>query len=152
DRYRRLAAAFASTIAAVDHGRWDNRTPCEDWTARDLVGHMVDAQGMFLGFIGHRLPDLPRAADDPAGAWDGARPAAQAGLDDPAQASTTYTGMLGENTFEGSVDQFLSTDLVLHRWDLARATGQSIQLDRRDMADVRASMAPLADKMRGPRA
>src|SRR5436189_1031131 len=50
ERYKRLGDAFADKIAAVPHDRWDSQTPCEEWTARDLVGHVVNTQGMFLGF------------------------------------------------------------------------------------------------------
>jgi uncharacterized protein (TIGR03086 family) len=57
---------------------------------------------------------------------------------------------MGESTFEAAADRFLSTDLVVHRWDLGRATGQDVRIDPQDMADVRASMEGLSDKMRGP--
>ncbi|HMQ25825.1 MAG TPA: maleylpyruvate isomerase N-terminal domain-containing protein [Acidimicrobiales bacterium] len=55
DRYRRLADAFTAKVAAVPDDGWDVPTPCEDWTARDLVGHVVeaaDAQERLLAFLG----------------------------------------------------------------------------------------------------
>ena len=55
DRYRRLSDAFAATIAAVPDDRWSSPSPCEDWTARDVVGHVVASQGMFLGFVGEEV-------------------------------------------------------------------------------------------------
>ena len=58
DRYRRLSDAFAKKIAAVPGERWDSQTPCEEWTARDLVGHVVNTQGMFLGFIGKEPAEI----------------------------------------------------------------------------------------------
>ena len=33
------------------------------------------------------------------------------------------TGFFGETTFESAIDRFANFDLVVHRWDLARATG-----------------------------
>ena len=74
DRYRRLAAAFSEKVAAVPDDRWEARTPCEGWSARELVGHVVDTQGMFLGFVGRSLPDdRPSVDDDPLTAWTAAR-------------------------------------------------------------------------------
>ncbi len=152
DRYRRLSDAFAAKVRAVREDGWDARTPCEDWTARDLVGHVVQTQGMFLGFVGEEVGDAPSVDDDPAGAWDAARAAMQARLDDPATATREFDGFAGRSTLEAAVDRFLCTDLVVHGWDLARATGQDERIDPAEIDRVREAMAPLADKMRGPQA
>ncbi len=150
DRYRRLSQDMASTIAAVPDDGWDGQSPCEDWKARDVVGHLVHTSGMFLGFVGREPPSGPSVEDDPVAAWDSARRQVQAALDDPAVAEQTFQGVTGTSTFTAAVDRFLCSDLVVHRWDLARATGQDIRLDPDDMAYVRAAVAPLADKMRTP--
>lgn len=150
DRYRRLSGAFADTIAAVPADGWTKPSPCADWTARDVVRHMVETQQLFLGFVGHDLGDVPAVDDDPSGAWDHARSGVQADLDDPERARTTYQGALGESTFEAGVDRFLNTDLVLHGWDLARSQGRELTLEPGDMDHIDEAMAGLADKMRGP--
>jgi uncharacterized protein (TIGR03086 family) len=150
DRYRRLSDDFAATVAAVPADRWDDQSPCEDWKARDVVRHVVDTSGMFLGFVGKDLGDVPSVDDDPVAAVDHARGRIQAELDDPERAASTFTGLMGESTFEAAADRFLCTDLVVHRWDLGRATGQDVRLDPAEMAAVRESMAPMADQMRGP--
>jgi uncharacterized protein (TIGR03086 family) len=150
DRYRRLSDDFAATVAAVPEDRWDAQSPCEDWKARDVVRHVVDTSGMFLGFVGKELGEVPPVDSDPTAAWDHARSRIQAELDDPARASTTFQGLMGESTFEAATDRFLCTDLVVHRWDLGRATGQEIEIDHDDIAAVRTSMEGLSDKMRGP--
>jgi uncharacterized protein (TIGR03086 family) len=150
DRYRRLSDAVASTIAAVPPERWGDPSPCEDWTARDVVGHLVQTQAMFLGFVGRELPAGPSVEEDPAAAWDHARAVVQADLDDPARAAAGFEGLLGPSTFEAAADRFLNTDLVVHRWDLARATGQDLRLDPDDMAYARAAMAGLEPGLRSP--
>ena len=63
DRYRRLSDAFATTVAGVAHDQWDDPTPCEDWTVRDLLRHAVDTQGMFLGLVGRELGPIPSVDD-----------------------------------------------------------------------------------------
>ncbi len=150
DRYRRLSDLFAGTIAGAPVDRWKAPSPCEDWNARQVVGHVIDTQGMFLGFVGGDLAEGPTVEDDPAAAWDHARGVVQAELDDPERAQATFEGFTGTTTFEAGVDRFLCTDLVVHRWDLAAASGQEIALDPDDMAHAREAVAPMADKMRGP--
>jgi uncharacterized protein (TIGR03086 family) len=150
DRYRRLSDDFAATVAAVPDDRWEDQSPCEDWKARDVVAHVVQTSGMFLGFVGKELGEAPPVDEDPLAAWDHARGLIQAELDDPERATTTFQGITGETTLEAGVDRFLCTDLVVHRWDLGRATGQDVRIDPQDMADVRESMAPMADQMRTP--
>jgi uncharacterized protein (TIGR03086 family) len=150
DRYRRLSGAFADTVAAVPSDGWDRPTPCEDWSAHDLVAHVVQTQGMFLGFVGEDLSDGPRVDDDPVAAWAHASGAVQQRLDDPDRATATFQGFSGETTFEAACDRFLSADLVVHRWDLARSQGQDVALDAADMDRIQEGMAPLADQMRAP--
>ncbi len=150
DRYRRLSTAFADEIAVVPPDGWDLPTPCEGWTVRDLVAHVVETQRMFLGFVGRSAGDAPSAGDDPATAWAAARAAVQADLDDPVRAVAEFDGFQGRTTFEAAVDRFLNTDLVLHGWDLARATGQDETIDAADVARVRAIAEEFGDALRGP--
>ena len=150
DRYRTLAASMEDTIAAVPPDRWSAQTPCDDWTARDLVDHLVTTSGMFLGFIGQDAPEGPPVDDDPHGAFTAARDAVQAALDDPDTAKQEYDGLMGRTTFAKSVDGFLSADLVIHRWDLARATGQDESLPADEVRRVREMLEPMDEQMRGP--
>jgi len=150
ERYRRLSDAFADKIAAVPADRWDSETPCEEWSARDLVGHVVQTQGMFLGFIGKDVGDIPTVGDDPLGAWNGARAKVQATLDDPEQAKTEFQGFSGKSTFEAGVNRFLCTDLVVHGWDLARATGLDEKIDPAELTKVKKGMEAMGDALRGP--
>src|SRR4051812_36830093 len=106
-RYQRLSDAFADKVGSVRDDQWDNPSPCEGWTARDVVSHMIDTQGMFLGFVGRELGDIPSVDDDPEGAWNAARAVVQKDLDDPDRAGAEFEGFFGTSTFEGGVDRFL---------------------------------------------
>jgi uncharacterized protein (TIGR03086 family) len=151
DRYRRLSVAMADRIAAVPDDAWSNPTPCADWSARDLVRHLVETPAMFFGFVDRPAPsDGPSVDEDPAGAFDHVRQAVQSALDDPAVATLSYDGMFGPSTFEQGVGQFLCTDLVIHGWDLARATGQDERLDPDDVHAIYEAMRPMDEQMRGP--
>jgi uncharacterized protein (TIGR03086 family) len=150
DRYDRLASAFAAKVAAVPADAWSNQSPCADWDARGVVGHVIETQGMFLGFIGRELGDIPSVQDDPAAAWDAARATVLSCLKDPATAQQEFDGLLGRTTFESAVDRFLSFDLVIHAWDLARAAGLEHRMDPDDVTRVRAMAEEFGDGIRSP--
>ncbi len=152
DRYRRLAAAFADTIAAVPDDRWASPSPCPDWTARDVVGHVVSTQAMFLGLVGREMPEGPTVEDDPAAAWAHASAIVHADLEVPDRAATTFEGFGGTTTFEAAVDRFLNFDLVVHRWDLARATGGDESIADAEAERVIAGVATFGDAIRNPQA
>lgn len=141
ERYRALAAEFTRRVEAVPDDRWDAPSPCEGWTARDVLDHMLDNHRNMPAYAGLKL-DLPRtAAEDPKGAWADAVTAMQALLEDPARAGHEYDGYFGRTSVERTVDEFLGTDLLVHAWDIARATGQDEALPagevRRVAADAR---------------
>lgn len=150
DRYRRLAADFADTITAVPADRWASPSPCEDWTARDVVRHMVDNQTMFEGLVGRELTGGPSVDDDPLAAWTYVRDVVQADLEDPERASAEFDGFAGRSTFKAAVDRFLCMDLIVHRWDLARAAGLDVQLDPSDVTRVVEQAAEFGDMLRSP--
>jgi uncharacterized protein (TIGR03086 family) len=150
ERYQRLSDAFAAKIAAVGDDQWSSPTPCAEWTIRDLVGHVVSTQGMFLGFVGQELGDVPSIDDDPLGAWNATRTAVQANLDDPARATVEFDGFFGRQSFEGAVDRFLSIDLVVHGWDLARAAGLDERMEPEDVERVRRVAEGFGESARSP--
>jgi uncharacterized protein (TIGR03086 family) len=149
-RYSRLAGAFADKIAAVRDDQWNSATPCEEWTVRDIVRHVVDSQGMFLGFVGDTAGDAPSVDEDPLGAFTTASGAVRARLADPERAGEEFDGMFGRTSFEHSVDRFLSTDLVVHGWDVAAATGQDTSIDPQEVDRVKTQVEEFGDKIRSP--
>jgi uncharacterized protein (TIGR03083 family) len=118
DRYARLADAFATTIAAVPEERWSATSPCDGWTARDVVQHVCDTQALFLGLVDEEPGDGPPVATDPLGAWRAAAAPVRVVLADPVRAATAYDGVFGPTTFESAIDRFANFDLVVHRWTL----------------------------------
>lgn len=147
DRYRRRAAAFTDTVAAVSGSRWSAASPCEDWDARGVVAHVVGTQGMFAGLVGRDLEPGPSVDDDPLGAWTAARDQTQAALDDPALATVEFDGFGGRTTLADAVDRFLSFDLVVHRWDLARAAGIHDDILEVDLTALRVAIDEMTEQM-----
>ena len=149
-RYDRASSAFADRVAAVPDDGWDADTPCVGWTARDVVRHVVDGHGMFLGFIGREPPSAAPVETAPDAAFDAVRRAVLARLQDPETATQTYEGHFGVRTFEWAVDSFLSFDLVVHGWDLARATGGDETIDPEEIPRLLAAVEEWGDMARAP--
>jgi len=147
ERYRRLAEQLTERIAAVPEQAWSSPTPCEEWTVRDLVAHVIDVHGRFQGLVGRTLVDRPSVDEDPLQAWIAVRDQMQADLDDPSRVAEEYDGMLGRSTFGASVDGFVCFDLVVHGWDLARATGQDETMDPRDVEPLLQMVATMGPMM-----
>lgn len=138
DRYRTLADAFEAKVVAVRPEEWSNPTPCSEWTVRELVGHVVDVHGMMLKPLPTARREAPSVDDDPVAAFRSARADLQRVLDDPATADTEYDGMFGRTKVSATVDQFMGFDLVVHGWDLARATGQDETIDDAEIERIAA--------------
>jgi uncharacterized protein (TIGR03086 family) len=130
DRYRRHADAFEDKLVAVRPDRWTNPSPCEKWTARDVVDHIVSMHGYMLRPVGRSLPP---SGDEPLAAFRAARAAVEEVLADPALAGQQADTPAGRMTVAEQIDQVVSDDLVLHGWDLARATGQDDAMDPVDV-------------------
>ncbi|QMW66308.1 maleylpyruvate isomerase N-terminal domain-containing protein [Mumia sp. ZJ1417] len=113
DRYARLRERFGATLRGVPDDAWDNPTPCEDWSVRALVQHVVDTQGLFESLVGRTIPPAP--SDGLRAAYDHATGTVLADLRDPEVAGTPYESpIFGATTFEAMVDGFLSFDFVVH--------------------------------------
>ena len=156
DRHRRIAGTFTDRARAAT--TWDAPAPVAGWTARDVVRHLVTWFPPFLAAgAGVELPAGPGVDDDPAGAWQAHADAVQALLDDPATPGRTLSNPhIGDLPLDQAVDRFYTTDVFLHTWDLARATGQDDRLDAGYAALLLAGMEPMEEIIRssgqyGPR-
>lgn len=148
ERHRRHAARFAEVVGAVPD--WAAPTPVREWTARDVVAHLIE---WFPGFLeagtGIVLPAVPAVEADPARAWDARRADVQALLDDPATAAGSYRSrMFGELSLAEAIDRFYTCDVFMHTWDLARAGGLDDTLDEAVCTELLAGMEPMAEVIR----
>lgn len=156
ERYRKHADAFEEKVAAVPPGDWEVPSPCEGWTARDVVRHIIDMHAVMVRPLGRELSPAPSVDTDPLAAYRSARKDVEAVLSDPVLAATEVPTPTGTMAAEDSIDQVLSDDLVLHAWDLARATGQDDALDPEDVERIWTATssipADFLEKLRTPNA
>ncbi|MVO86872.1 TIGR03086 family protein [Streptomyces sp. p1417] len=145
----RLVARLAE---AVPDDRLEGPTPCPDYAVRHLLGHITGLATAFADAGRKRLgpttdtdpsstlpdigPDwreeLPRALDDLAAVWR-----------DPA----AWTGdtRAGGVELTGDVAGVIAlNELVVHGWDLARATGQEYAPDAASLAVSHAMVSATA--------
>jgi uncharacterized protein (TIGR03086 family) len=111
--------------------QWDAPSPVSGWRARDVVGHLVTwLPGFLLGGTDLRLDEVPSFEVDPVGAWTEHTVQVQQLLDDPATDDRLFSSrMFGDLPLAEAIDRFYTTDVFMHTWDLARATGQDDTLD-----------------------
>jgi len=150
DRYRRVAGRFSARADEVPDDAWDRPAPCEGWVARDVVDHLVEwVPAFFVAAGGPTLPAGPSVDDDPAGAWRTMSDGIQSLLDDPeASAVVIEHPRAGTHRFDDAVGMFVLGDVVVHTWDLARATGLDETLDADIVHDMLVGMEPLDDMLR----
>jgi uncharacterized protein (TIGR03086 family) len=146
-RHRAVTGAFTARVRGASD--WDAPAPVPGWRARDVVGHLVE---WFPGFLqtatGLVLDRGPSAEQDPVRAWQVHSAAVQRLLDGPEAATPFRHPMVGELPLPEAVDRFYTSDVFLHTWDLARATGQDERLDPQTCTDLLDGMIPIEDLMR----
>jgi len=158
DEHRRIAGAFTATVEGTAAAAWDNPAPPQGWVARDVVRHLVEWFPAFLhGATGIIVPNGPSVDDDPVAAWRTQTDAVQALLDDPTIAEHEHDlPHIGTMPLGQAIGMIYTSDVFLHRWDLARATGQDETLDPDKCAEMLEGMRPMDEMLRhsgqyGPR-
>jgi uncharacterized protein (TIGR03086 family) len=125
------AAEAARVTSGVAPGQLGGPTPCPDFDTRALVNHLVAYTGIGMELRARREPhpeDLPTRdfTADPqwAAAYATQLDRSVAAWADPAVWEGEVAGMPAD-----AMAGMLFLELVLHGWDLARATGQEYRLD-----------------------
>ncbi|HEX4428933.1 MAG TPA: maleylpyruvate isomerase family mycothiol-dependent enzyme [Frankiaceae bacterium] len=156
ERHRQLAQGFTDRVLSARD--WDAPAPVEGWQARDVVRHLIEwLPPLLAGGAGIELSTGISVDEDPAAAWLAHTAAVQALLDDPSTADLLLRNPhIGEVPVDQAIDRFYTTDVFMHTWDLARATGQDDRLDPLLCADLLAGMEPMDELLRtsgqyGPR-
>ncbi|MEV8225733.1 TIGR03086 family metal-binding protein [Streptomyces sp. NPDC079167] len=152
------ARLIQELIRAVDDRQLDGPTPCPDYAVRELLGHLL---GLTVAFrdAAHKksgpttgtpptsaLPVLP---DD----WRTALPPLLDELVDAWRSPAALEGMTraGGVDLPGQVAGMVAlNELVVHGWDLARATGQEFRADEASLRSSEAMLAPGDDDRTGP--
>lgn len=139
-----LTDRFGEVVAAVADHQWDAPSPCEGWSAGDVVAHVVDSQRDFLAQRGVDLGE--RATGSPAELWAAHAQAVRATLSE-AVLAREFDSFFGPSTVGAVLDTFYNLDLVVHRWDLAAATGRTTTFTDHELDLAEASLDLLGDNI-----
>ena len=149
DRYARVAGGFTERLMDVAPDQWTLPTPCEEWTVRDLVTHVIDTQRRVLGLLGGAVSPVDHDGDL-VGQWNEVSAALLDTVRDPARADTEVQAFAGPTPFHELVGGLACSDTVVHTWDLARATGQPETLDAGAVEHCAGVIAGFGEAMRRP--
>jgi len=144
-RHAAVADGFGRLVAQTSD--WSAPAPVDGWTARDVVGHLVEWFPHFLAGGGVELPAGPAVADDPVAAWQHHAAGVQALLDERGDEPFSHP-RAGSHRLADATDQFYTADVFMHSWDLARASGQDARLDEDFAARLLAGMRPIEQLLR----
>ena len=118
DLYGR-ASAWTTAMVPQAANQLDAPTPCEEWDVRTLLNHMIDTQHYFRDSALGEEASMPSPTppeligDDPVGRFEAACQEVQHAF-----------GQDGVIEKTGPALGIASSDMLLHGWDLAQATGQ----------------------------
>ena len=136
------ATRMASIVAGVDDAALTDPSPCAEYSVAALLDHIDGFVGAFTA-AGTRTDT---GADGPPGAgsadhlradWRSALPDGLAALVAAWQADDAYDGMLSAGGIEMPADSVAVVaieELVVHGWDLARATGRPYESTSAELA------------------
>ncbi len=132
DTLERAFVTARQVVANVRLDQLDDRSPCVSWTVRDLLNHMISGSHFFAASVNDGKSPPPDNRD-----YTGADMVAT--YDDGIKQAVTAFGAPGVQekmielpfgTLPGSMFMAIATtDVFTHAWDVAKATGQSTDLD-----------------------
>jgi len=147
DLDRALAAAEA-VVAGIRAAQWTAPTPCTELDVRDVVNHLVSGNLLFAALVrGAPFPD--RGADhldgDPLAAFRRAAQELREAFAAPGVLESVYTAPFGSGP-GAALLHVRVVELLVHGWDLARATGQQADFPagaaERALAAARQQLTP----------
>ncbi|MGY1719606.1 TIGR03086 family metal-binding protein [Blastococcus sp. SYSU DS0552] len=135
--FQRAQNQFTDRVDAVAPDQWEDES-LPGWTVADLVAHLVNEAlwvppllaGEPYDVIEGRFPDdtTDLLGDDPLLGWESAADGAlSAFAEDEGLVRTVHLSRGPTPTTEYIFE--MTTDLTVHAWDLARATGGDTELD-----------------------
>ena len=138
--FLQAADRFSATVDATSD--WSATSPCEGWTAADVVDHVVDTERDYLSRMDVELGDRPTGS--PEAVWAGHLAAVRAVVT-PELRDREYDGFFGRTTIGATLDNFYGFDLVVHGWDLGAANDRPTTFSAADMDALDAAFEGFGD-------
>lgn len=126
-----------AVVRRVPGTAWSLSSPCEGWTARDVVGHVsavLTAAAEMVVTCEMVLPETSGDLTDPEVLWTRARTSILSAIDEPGALTREGTFWFGPMSVDDLIGVVL-WDPLTHAWDVATAVGIDPHLDE-DLASV----------------
>jgi uncharacterized protein (TIGR03083 family) len=114
-RHRLACDGFSAIVQQAD-GHWDSPSPCPEWDARAVVEHVIGFHDVLLLRPLDAKPERPKG--EPSARW--------------AITVLAIFSVLGRPTEDLKINRLLpalTSDVLVHTWDLAMAVGVVPRLD-----------------------
>jgi uncharacterized protein (TIGR03086 family) len=113
DKHRRACDGFTRAVASASD-QWHAPSPCDGWDARAVLEHVI---GFHDVLILRPLAAKPtRSRDDPVARWT-------------VTVDALFVALARPDAVNPELLRALTTDVLVHTWDLGRATGHEVTLD-----------------------
>jgi uncharacterized protein (TIGR03086 family) len=123
--HQRAFDGFSEVAAQVQS--WDAPSPCTEWDARAVVEHVIGFhEVLVLRPLGVKV-DRPR--EDPVARWKATQAGIMEAISKPGVLDEEVDVMGGNKTGLRNLVATLTTDVLVHTWDLAKAGGVDPKLD-----------------------
>jgi uncharacterized protein (TIGR03086 family) len=151
-RFEQAQAHFGELVHQVKDDQWGDPTPCTDWDVRALVNHLVYEarwaipllEGQTIEEVGGRFEgDL--LGDEPKPTYDAALAEASAAVREVDLDRIVHLSFADLPASEYLTQ--MTSDFVVHGWDLARGIGADDRIDPDMVTFVYAAAEPMADML-----
>ena len=132
--YTSILFGFEHVVRSVPATAWDDPSPCEGWTAREVAGHAMSVVNNIAarGGVGEVVDGFVNVAqiagDNPADTFRGFRNRYLIATDREGGLQTMIKSRLGEMTLDTYIGK-MCVDTLVHTWDIAHSAGVDEELD-----------------------
>ena len=141
---------FGHTLSSVQDGQWENRTPCDEWNASELVGHVVATHQRVYSIVNPSGIDELDHDATLLDQWNVVTTTLRQALHDPVLANAPVQTRAGEQPFSALVEGLVMIDTLCHTWDLARAIDANELLDEAAVAIAYDKLTEMGSAIRVP--
>lgn len=141
--------AFDAVVRRTSDADWQNASPCDGWSATDLLQHqcaILNGVATVAGTGEMAKPTPPEDMSDQQAVWATARDGLLTALDQEGVLAQQGPFWFGAETVDDMVGVVV-WDVATHTWDLAQATGQPHCLSDELVQACYDAVAPMSDML-----
>ena len=143
ESYLTQADRFTAVVDAAT--AWDAPSPCDGWSATDVLDHVVSTQHDYLVQRGADVE--ARAFSDPGTSWHRHLDTVRRVMADDDFASAGFDSYFGPTTVDAMLANFYGFDMQVHRWDLGQAVGVPVEFTDEELDRLVAEIDRLGDML-----